>query len=83
MLRSAKVCPEYPKETELDGDYPIYGGYVYVFSSECGTYKNAVYENPFYDSNMKARRLIADIQECCKIKVSSFKRCDIVARGAK
>lgn len=80
MLRSAKICPAFNNETELDGDYPIYGGYMYVFSSECGKYQNAVYESPFYDNNVKARRLIADIEQSLGIKVSAFKRCNIPAR---
>ena len=80
MLRSAKVCPEFASETVLGGDYPVYGGYLYVFSSECGKYQNAVYESTFYDDNVKARYLIHDIEKELKVKVSAFKRCNILAR---
>jgi hypothetical protein len=80
MLRSARICPEFENETELDGDYPVYGGYLYVFSSDCGTYQNAVYESPFYGSGYTARRIIADIERELKVTVSAFKRCNIPAR---
>ena len=82
MLASKDICPEFEGETELPEDYPIYGGYFYVFSSECGKYQNAVWEMEIYNNYQQRRHLIHNIESVLKqyykINIKVFSRVDEV-----
>jgi hypothetical protein len=80
IVQGSQPDSVFPNETVLEADYPVHGGYFYVFDSKCGKYKNAVWSNDLFRDRMAVRHLKHDIEDYLKIEVSEIRRCDITGR---